>query len=204
MNTTPVRSVDGYGVINWHITVDGARVLHRIDGPACEYPNGTKEWYQNNVRHRIDGPAYIHPDRIEEWFVDGKRHRTDGPASVTQHCQQWCVNGELHRLDGPAVEWTDGTKCWYVDGKRHRADGPAIVTPDGSSEWWVNNKRHNVDGPAVVYYKNGRKTAAFYYLHNQKMPKAKWEMYRNNSKVMTLKEIEAILGHSIILVENHE
>ena len=31
--------------------------LHRIDGPAAEYFNGDKEWYQNGLLHRIDGPA---------------------------------------------------------------------------------------------------------------------------------------------------
>ena len=203
MNTTPVRSVDGYGVINWHITVDGVQVLHREDGPACEYPSGAKDWYHNGKRHRIGAPAYISSDgEIEEWFVNGKRHRTDGPASVTQYCQQWCVNGELHRVDGPAIEWTDGTKCWYVEGKRHRTDGPAIVTSGGSSEWWVNDKLHNADGPAIVYCMNGRNKTSFYYLHGKKMSKAKWENYRHNVKAMTLEEIEAILGHGIIIVEN--
>lgn len=32
-------------------------ILHREDGPAIEYEDGTNEWYINNQRHRIDGPA---------------------------------------------------------------------------------------------------------------------------------------------------
>ena len=31
--------------------------LHRVDGPAIEYSNGTKEWYINGKRHRLDDPA---------------------------------------------------------------------------------------------------------------------------------------------------
>ena len=31
--------------------------LHRIDGPAVEYADGSKSWYINGKFHRIDGPA---------------------------------------------------------------------------------------------------------------------------------------------------
>jgi len=32
--------------------------LHREDGPAVEWYNGSKEWYKNAKLHREDGPAY--------------------------------------------------------------------------------------------------------------------------------------------------
>ncbi len=53
--------------------------LHREDGPAIEYNNGTKHWYINNQLHRIDGPAIEHSDGSKYWFKNGKRHREDGP-----------------------------------------------------------------------------------------------------------------------------
>lgn len=31
--------------------------LHRTDGPAIEWLNGSKEWYYKGQRHRSDGPA---------------------------------------------------------------------------------------------------------------------------------------------------
>ena len=34
--------------------------LHRADGPAVEWANGTKEWWLNGKRHRADGPAVEH------------------------------------------------------------------------------------------------------------------------------------------------
>jgi len=71
------------------------KILHRLDGPAIEYANGTKGWYIDGKCHRLDGPAIEYPDGSKSWYVDGKRHR----------------------LDGPAVEFTNGTKSWYVDGK---------------------------------------------------------------------------------------
>jgi len=44
--------------------------LHREDGPAIEYPNGTKKWYLNGKRHREDGPAVEYPNGTKEWFLN--------------------------------------------------------------------------------------------------------------------------------------
>jgi len=70
---------------------------HRLDGPAIEYSDGSKEWYQNGKLHRLDGPAY-------EW-----RHGS----------KAWWQNGRLHRLDGPAVERANGDKEWWIEGKEY-------------------------------------------------------------------------------------
>lgn len=45
--------------------------LHREDGPALEWNDGTKVWFQNNVMHRNDGPAYEGCDGALQWFVHG-------------------------------------------------------------------------------------------------------------------------------------
>ena len=68
--------------------------LHRADGPAVEYADGTKYWYKDDKLHRTDGPAIEYTDGTKHWYKDGKIHRTDGPA----------------------VEYADGTKHWYIDG----------------------------------------------------------------------------------------
>jgi len=70
--------------------------LHRLDGPAREWADGRKEWYQNGQIHRLDGPA-------REW--------SDGT-------KQWWQNGQIHRLDGPAVERVDGYKAWWINGQK--------------------------------------------------------------------------------------
>jgi hypothetical protein len=69
-------------------------ILHREDGPACEFYDGNKVWYQNGKCPREDGPAI-------EW--------SDGSG-------WWYLNGHYHREDGPALEWTNGRKCWYLNG----------------------------------------------------------------------------------------
>jgi hypothetical protein len=69
--------------------------LHRVDGPAVEYPNGTKYWYQNGTLQRTDGPAVEYANGLKEWYQTGLRHRTDGPA----------------------IEKSDGRKEYWINGK---------------------------------------------------------------------------------------
>ena len=93
--------------------------LHREDGPAVEWSDGTKSWYQYEKRHREDGPA------VE--YANGDK------------C--WYKNGLQHREDGPAVEWASGDKYWYQNGKLHREDGPAIECANRHKAWYINGKQ---------------------------------------------------------------
>ena len=52
---------------------DYYRILHRLDGPAIEFANGTKVWYVDGKRHRLDGPAIEFADGDKVWCVDDKR-----------------------------------------------------------------------------------------------------------------------------------
>jgi hypothetical protein len=47
--------------------------IHRHDGPAMEYTNGTKLWYINSKLHRLDGPAIEVHDGSKEWWIDNKQ-----------------------------------------------------------------------------------------------------------------------------------
>lgn len=46
--------------------------LHRVDGPAIQWPNGTKEWFLNGLPHRLCGPAIEYPDGQKDWFINGE------------------------------------------------------------------------------------------------------------------------------------
>ena len=50
-----------------------AEKLHRKDGPAIEYANGTKCWYSNGKLHREDDPAVEGPDGTKYWWLNGYR-----------------------------------------------------------------------------------------------------------------------------------
>ncbi len=46
--------------------------LHREDGPAAVYANGTQEWWANGRLHRLDGPAVIYTNGTHEWWINGE------------------------------------------------------------------------------------------------------------------------------------
>jgi len=108
--------IENEGTIAWY--KENTTIFHREDGPAIEYFNGRKEWWQNGKRHRENGPAIETPAETKFWYQ----------------------NGKLHRLDGPAVEEINGTKWWYQNGVLHRTDGPAVVSHvDGNDYYFLNN-----------------------------------------------------------------
>ena len=62
------------------ITSDGSKEwrredgkLHRVDGPAKEFGDGSLEWWQDDHLHREDGPAVLHVDGKREWWVRGEK-----------------------------------------------------------------------------------------------------------------------------------
>ena len=52
-------------------------ILHREDGPAIEYANGSKVWYLDGKRHREDGPAVEGSSRYKAWYLNGKELTED-------------------------------------------------------------------------------------------------------------------------------
>ena len=115
MNDKSYEVIDPEGVIRYY---DVAGKLHRMDGPAITYPNGTEYWYFHGKRHREDGPAV--------WISDNE--------------YGWFHMGEYHRDDGPAMVFYDGTMVWCRNGKKHNAHGPALIYKVGDGkiqkEWW--------------------------------------------------------------------
>ena len=149
----PQPETDKEGSVHWY----WRGRLHREDGPAIEWANGTKEWYRNGVSVEpftesmdpdelealatsVMGPQ---PETDEEgnvhWYWKGRLHRDDGPAiECVDGFKAWCRNGRFHRDDGPAVEWPNEFKSWYRNGQLHRDDGPAIERADGTKVWYRN------------------------------------------------------------------
>jgi hypothetical protein len=98
----------------------GTDLIHREDGPACEYANGNKVWYKEGKRHREDGPAVEYADGHKVWYKEGKYHREGGPAIEHANGEKWWYkDGKLHREDGPAIEYADGYKLWWYEGTKY-------------------------------------------------------------------------------------
>lgn len=82
--------------------------------------NGDRFWLnEDGMLHRIDGPAVEENNGSKEWFFNGERHREDGPAiELNNGHKSWWINNKLHRIDGPAIEWNDGDKSWFINDKQ--------------------------------------------------------------------------------------
>ena len=65
----PTMTISADGVTRkWYLNDK----LHREDGPAIEYADGTKYWYLNDKLHREDGPAMEYADGTKSWYLNGK------------------------------------------------------------------------------------------------------------------------------------
>lgn len=80
--------------------------IHRTEGPAVVFEDGSYIWCLQGKVSRTNGPALVFQKQYMEWRVDGKPHRVDGPAKLaaTLILKEWRIKGELHRVDGPAIE----------------------------------------------------------------------------------------------------
>jgi len=65
MASTKKISLDG--TIEWR---NDAGQLHRVDGPAREWADGSKFWLLHGKFHREDGPACEFADGNKAWFLN--------------------------------------------------------------------------------------------------------------------------------------
>ena len=87
-----------------------------MNKPECKtLPDGTKEWFLNDLLHREDGPAVEYLDGTKEWRINGKRHREEGPAYVCPDgTKEWCLNGEPVHPETLVDLWLEREVfCWY-------------------------------------------------------------------------------------------
>ena len=107
--------------------------------------DGSERLELDHKLHREDGPALIFPDGTKTWYRHGIIHRDGGPAVEMEHgTKKWFQNGEEHREDGPAIEYGDGRPGkWFFRGKLHREDGPAMVSKGGEALWFIHGDQLN-------------------------------------------------------------
>jgi hypothetical protein len=85
-------------------------LLHREDGPARIYSNGTKQYYKHGYLHRIDGPAVDANHGYctkQVYYFEGVIHNENGPAYIEKWSDsellKYFENDKLHHLQGPAI-----------------------------------------------------------------------------------------------------
>ena len=66
----PVFFVNRFGDKCWWLNGK----IHRENGPACEYANGTKSWWLNGKCHRENGPAIEWVNGTKHWYLNNKEY----------------------------------------------------------------------------------------------------------------------------------
>ena len=95
-------TVDYEGTTRWYKDAK-CTIRHRENGPAIEYADGTKFWYQNGQKHRTDGPANEWSDGSMEWFINGEELTEAEFLAATQPVVEMTV-ADVEKLVGKRVK----------------------------------------------------------------------------------------------------
>jgi hypothetical protein len=77
-----MSEVEVFEALKYHIKVtkggtrcyyNNAGELHRDEGPAVEWADGSKGWFQNGQYHRTDGAAVEYSDGDKDWYINGEQ-----------------------------------------------------------------------------------------------------------------------------------
>jgi len=122
------------------------KLIHRANAAAVECIEG-QFWFKEGLLHRLDGPACEYIDGSQHWYKEGLPHRTDGPSNVDEFGESWQIEGKLHRFNAPAAihlnPRAESFEEWSIFGKKHREDGPAVkFTKEGTEyfSWYINDE----------------------------------------------------------------
>ena len=170
--------VDGPEAILKRTNFDGADVTNR--------PQWVAEWKIDRKLHRVDGPAVIWEDGSTEWWQFGFRGRIGGPCSDMADGSRAWIERDLnvgrhhlganlprvpyHRLDGPALIYANGTRHWIQDGVLGKVDGPMMEWPTGRMMIMQGGESETVEAsdPRAVAIRKAqlmRSREEFYYDH---------------------------------------
>ncbi len=88
MDPTPCDAIvyydDGSREVITGVSSVSTKNIHREDGPALSWSNGTKTWLQHGMHHRMDGPAVITSTGEQRWAIWGK--------PVTKEVNEWLAD----------------------------------------------------------------------------------------------------------------
>jgi hypothetical protein len=94
--------------------------IHRVDGPAVIFEDGTYYWFINGVQHREGGPAVCYPEGFSMWYKYGVLHNRNGPAVITNSGEeQWWLDGrEYHSPQTMPLSLFISYIRWKIKNKR--------------------------------------------------------------------------------------
>jgi hypothetical protein len=74
--------------------------LHREDGPACIFPDGTQMWYVHGELSREDGPAIVCGNGYTFWALNGRLVDREDVLDTPDKVEQYILNQTIERLSG--------------------------------------------------------------------------------------------------------
>jgi hypothetical protein len=72
-----IKTVDQSGSTIW-VLKDNPSIIHRDDGPAIIWDDGSEFWYSSGVNHREDGPSATYAGGTMHWHVFGTNYDFSG------------------------------------------------------------------------------------------------------------------------------
>jgi len=90
------------GNIFWY-SDPGCTIIHRENGAAVDRFDGYKEYFQNGKLHRLDGPARIWPDGTEQYWIDGVQYSKEEFLAETNPVKELTV-ADIEKLLGYQVK----------------------------------------------------------------------------------------------------
>ena len=141
--------------------------LHRRNGPAVEYADGTKRWYFDGLLHCEVGPAIEYAGGDQSWYINGLKYSTKAKwkeakqrldLKESKESIDPTDNIDISNIINDIQDYEEsqmtvspfGNKIWRNKPNRlHRRNGPAVEYANGDKAWYIDGKRHRKTGPAV-------------------------------------------------------
>ena len=70
-------------------------MIHRDDGRAIEYYDGTKVQFNDGLKHRGDGPAVEYSDGNNEWWLNDERIYNESIYYYIIFCKEYDINQDF-------------------------------------------------------------------------------------------------------------
>ena len=64
------------------------------------YTDGTKQWLQNDKLHRLNGPAYEYPNGTKGWWIEGKQYSEQAFNQKVKELTNPTCNGKMVEIEG--------------------------------------------------------------------------------------------------------
>ena len=166
--------------------------IHRTDGPAVIYEDGTEEWWKNGVRHRLNGPAIsnakkklaihiikgtINPTHfyityygtsVETYtepsvIIEAVSRIKDITENIPSHKNISYDKIEEFERGMLVKKLTSNLSTFLLYGVKHNDDSPAFISQE-NTKWFHYGMLHNINGPAQIQITKNYTNYMWYHL----------------------------------------